>query len=148
MMVATAATTRSLTTTIAATRGKAWKNHGLRQQWKRPLWAVRRGGGGSGGDDGGSTKENTSPLRKGCRVSSFTTTTTDNQANDGVPRLLDRYPVTGCATIGGRPYMEDEALIQSDMVAVCGAIRSVASLVTSPPLAFGFLIFFSPSFAW
>jgi len=72
-----------------------------------------------------------SPLLNGQRVSSFTTTSdnagnknnnNDNNNNndeaDELPRVLHRYPVTGCAAIGWRPYMEDEALIQADMVGV------------------------------
>lgn len=82
---------------------------------KRHIWALHVRGGG-GGDSG-------SPLlNNGSRVSSFTTdaTNTENEVNNdtNLPHLLNQFPVTGCAAIGGRTYMEDEALIQSDMVAV------------------------------
>lgn len=72
--------------------------------------------GGGGGGRRGDERSLPSPLLKGQRICSFTTEATDDDG--ALPRLLQRYPVTGCAAIGWRPYMEDEALIQSDVVAV------------------------------
>lgn len=71
--------------------------------------------GGAGGRNG---KRHISPLLKhGQRISSFTTSNDDNESEE-LPRVLHRYPVSGCAAIGCRPYMEDEALIHSDVVGV------------------------------
>ena len=98
---------------------------------------VRGGGGGDGTRGNDKLSLSSSPLLNGQRISSFTTSDAGNNSNninnknqsdnqnddesdegDELPRVLQRYPVTGCAAIGWRPYMEDEALIQSDMVGV------------------------------
>lgn len=86
---------------------------------RRNLSLYVRGGGGAGRSAAAAAaaaKERPpSPLLNGQRICSFTTEAAEE---DSLPRVLNRYPVTGCAAIGWRPYMEDEALIQSDLVAV------------------------------
>lgn len=79
---------------------------------RRNLSLYVRGGGGRR-----DYERPPSPLLNGQRICSFTTEVTTEEEG-ALPRVLNRYPVTGCAAIGWRPYMEDEALIQSDMVAV------------------------------
>ena len=109
-------------------RGTTWRSLAtttttLRMETRRKRKHVGlnvRGGAGDG------IVDLSSPLLQGHRVSCFTTDANNNNNHNPsdeadaapLPRLLGQFPVTGCAAIGWRPYMEDEALIQSDVVAV------------------------------
>jgi serine/threonine protein phosphatase PrpC len=89
-------------------------NGGFQRPFSGNLSLFLRGGGGERRNTPSCGDRRLLSTAAGSQTVTFAT----NAQQEADYKILQRYPVTGCAAIGWRPYMEDEALIQGDLVAV------------------------------